>query len=184
MNYSFKLNRHIIIVIVWHFHFDFSCRMQLTKCDEWSFHVYIQSKNLVHLDHKSASNSNSSFHLLCFSLFILSPEARHWHLKWGFSPSSVSCNLRSCQMWDYGWLFAKSVLSLCAQCNPNFNQCVYSTIWKRRPAYWRRQYWGEDGCVSPLSTLLRASNKLSNANDLPRSVHRTLHCINDSAVIF
>lgn len=84
---------------------------------------------------KKSALLHSSHHLLCFSLFILSPEARHWHLKWGFSPSSTSCNLRSCQMWDYGWLFAKSVLSLCAQCNPNFNQCVYSSIWKRRPAY-------------------------------------------------
>lgn len=28
--------------------------MQLTKCDRWSFHVYIQSKTWVNLDHKSA----------------------------------------------------------------------------------------------------------------------------------
>ncbi len=143
LNNSFKLQGFvkpdsvIIIVIFLHFCFDFSLRtMQLAKCDGWN-----QSKNIGHggtnlkldilFEFIWTSKLHSSILHLIYYVFPLYTFT--WSQTLAFEMGS--CNLRSCQMWDYGWLFAKSVLSLCAQRKPNFNQCVCSSIWKRQPAY-------------------------------------------------
>lgn len=57
--------------------------MQLTKCDGWSFHVFIQSKTWVHLDHKSALLPSPILPFICcvfpFLSFHLKPDIGIWN---------------------------------------------------------------------------------------------------------
>lgn len=121
------------------------------------------------------------FSLLLFASLSFHLKPEYWHLKFGFSPSSVFRNLKSCQTWDYGWLL-QNQFYLCVL-NAIQSACVLKHL-KMSASHKMRGAEVKMGLCLPSSSLVRTGNKLSNANDPQCPVRWTLRCIGGLAVIF